>query len=83
MRAEIGRSPPRVSRSAAEPAQPGQPTARAQPPTPLPGYQVLEVTISAGSPADMTLGSIRWPAGSIPVSVLRDRRLETPLPASC
>ena len=28
----------------------------------------------------MTLGSIYWPAGSIPVSVLRDRSLEEPAP---
>jgi chloride channel protein, CIC family len=79
--AKIGSSPPHVSRSAVGPDAHSPPTAGPQPPAPLPGYQVLEVTISAGSPAvGMTLGSIRWPTGSIPVSVLRDRRLEEPAP---
>jgi CIC family chloride channel protein len=55
--------------------------ADAAPPAPLPGYQVLEVSISPGSPAAGTrLASIRWPDGSIPVSVLRQRKLQDPHP---
>jgi chloride channel protein, CIC family len=52
-----------------------------QPPYPLPGYQVLEFTVrgEAGA-ARHTLGSISLPAGSIPVSVLRDRILREPDP---
>jgi chloride channel protein, CIC family len=62
--AEIGSSP-----------QPGGTAA----PDPLPGYQVLEVTLTADSPAaGRPLGRIPWPAGSIPVSVLRDRALTDP-----
>jgi len=42
-----------------------------QAPTPLGSYQVLEITIAAGSPAvDQALGDIAWPPGYIPVSVL-------------
>jgi hypothetical protein len=51
------------------------------PPDPLHGYQVLEVTMAPDSPAaGRPLGSIPWPAGSIPVSVLRDRCLTDPEP---
>ncbi len=50
-------------------------------PTPLPGYQVVELTVEAGSPAlGRPLGSVNWPSGSIPVSVLRHRRLRDPGP---
>jgi len=53
----------------------------ADPPTPLPGYQVVEVAVVADSPdAGQAVGSVTWPAGSIPVSVLRDRRLHDPDP---
>jgi chloride channel protein, CIC family len=49
------------------------------PPTPLPGYQVTEITITAGSPAaGQKLGKLAWPRGSTPVSVLRDRQLRPP-----
>ncbi|HEX3489318.1 MAG TPA: chloride channel protein [Streptosporangiaceae bacterium] len=55
--------------------------AGAVPPRPLHGYQVLEVTLAPGSPAaGRLLGSIPWPGGSIPVSVLRDRSLTDPDP---
>jgi chloride channel protein, CIC family len=53
-----------------------------EPPNPLPGYQVLEVTIEDGSPASgSTLGAITWPPGSLPVSVLRNRRLQDAEPS--
>jgi chloride channel protein, CIC family len=59
----------------------GQNAADGEPPAPLPGYQVIEVSISPGSPAaGMRLASIRWPDGSIPVSVLRHRKLQDPDP---
>jgi chloride channel protein, CIC family len=55
--------------------QPGRTTA----PDLRPGYQVLEVTLTADSPAaGRPLGHIPWPDGTIPVSVLRDRALTDP-----
>ena len=52
-----------------------------QPPDPLPGYQVLEVTISAGSPAaGQTLGDTTWPPGWIPVTILDNHTLRDPDP---
>ena len=44
------------------------------PPAPLPGYQVIEITVSGDSAATgRKLGDLRWPSAGIPVSVLRDR----------
>ena len=58
---------------------PGPGSALLEPPTPLPGYKILEVAISSGSPAvGKALGTIAWPAGWIPVSVLRNRQLSEP-----
>jgi CIC family chloride channel protein len=52
-----------------------------EPPNPLPGYQILEITIQDGSPAaGQALGTIIWPPGSLPVSVLRDHTLHDPDP---
>jgi CIC family chloride channel protein len=51
------------------------------PPDPLHGYQVLEVALAPDSAAaGRPLGSIPWPRGSIPVSVLRDGTLTDPDP---
>jgi len=51
------------------------------PPTPLPGYQLTEITITAGSPvAGRTLGEVSWPRGGIPVAALRGRHLRPPRP---
>ena len=51
------------------------------PPTPLPGYQVAEITITAGSPAaGRKLGDVTWPPASAPVSVLRGHQLRPPRP---
>jgi CIC family chloride channel protein len=62
-------------------ALPDPGSALPEPPTPLPGYKILEVTISDGSPAaGQTLGTITWPPGAIPVSVLRGRQLRDPDP---
>jgi chloride channel protein, CIC family len=51
------------------------------PPAPLHGYQILEITISAGSPASgQTLGDTTWPPGWIPVTVLDNHTLRDPDP---
>jgi TrkA-C domain len=51
------------------------------PPTPLPGYQITEIAITAGSPAaGRKLSDVTWPPGSTPVTVLRGRHLRPPLP---
>jgi hypothetical protein len=43
-----------------------------QPPAPLPGYHVAEITITENSPAaGRKPGDVSWPPASIPVSVLR------------
>jgi hypothetical protein len=50
-------------------------------PTPLAGYQVTELTITAVSPAaGRSLHEVTWPQAGIPVSVLRGRRLGPPDP---
>ena len=52
-----------------------------EPPSPLPGYQVLEITIPDDSPAaGQPLGAITWPHGWTPVSVAHNRQLGTPDP---
>jgi chloride channel protein, CIC family len=63
-------------------AQSGQPAATPAPEPPaLPGYQVLEVYLSADSQAvGRSLSNVSWPPGSVPVSVLRDRSLAEPYP---
>ena len=51
------------------------------PPTPLPGYQVIEIAITDDSPAaGRNLRDVRWPPASTLVSVLRGRRLHAPDP---
>jgi chloride channel protein, CIC family len=51
------------------------------PPTPLPGYQLIEITITADSPiAGRKLSEVTWPRGSSPVSVLRGHQLRQPHP---
>lgn len=52
-----------------------------QPTAPLAGYQAVEVTLDAGSPAcGHQLSEMDWPPGSTPVSLLRDRVLNSPDP---
>jgi chloride channel protein, CIC family len=49
------------------------------PSAPLPGYQVIEITVSADSTAaGRKLGDLSWPPAGTLVSVLRDRRLRPP-----
>ena len=50
-----------------------------EPPTPLRGYRILEITIQAGSPAaGQTFGTLTWPAGWMPVSVVHNRTMRDP-----
>jgi CIC family chloride channel protein len=51
------------------------------PPNPLPGYRIVEITIADGSTAaGRELGDVAWPAGWVPVSLLRNRNLRQPDP---
>ena len=51
------------------------------PPTPLPGYQLVEIAITPGSlAAGRKLGAITWPPASTPVSVQRGHRFARPAP---
>jgi chloride channel protein, CIC family len=78
---EIGSSPAGASRPATTTAHPDVPAGPAGPPTPLQGYEVLEVSVSEDSPAcGKALGTVRWPAGCTPVAVLRQRSLREPEP---
>jgi len=53
------------------------------PPVPLAGYEVAEITITAGSPAaGRKLGEVTWPQAGIPVSLLRARRHGPPDPGA-
>jgi CIC family chloride channel protein len=66
---------------AAEWALPEPDAALREPPTPLRGYQILEITIDEGSPgAGQALRTLAWPPGTIPVCVLHHRRLRDPQP---
>ena len=59
----------------------GPQAAPRQPPAPLRGYQILEITISAGSPAvGQPLGDTTWPHEWIPVTVLDNHTLRDPDP---
>jgi len=61
---------------AAGPALPGPLAAAREAPTPLRGYQILEITIPAGSPAaGRALGDITWPHEWIPVTVMDNQTL--------
>ena len=51
------------------------------PPTPLPGYRLIEITVGSSSPGTgRKLQDVTWPQASIPLSVLRSRRLRPPHP---
>jgi len=78
---EIGTAPPQAGAPPAQAADTGPPDGASQPPTPLPGYRVLEITIGPGSPgAGKAIGSIAWPPGFLPVSVLHGSTLHEPHP---
>jgi CIC family chloride channel protein len=51
------------------------------PPTPLPGYHVMKITITGDSPASgRKLKDVTWPPASTPMLVLRGRQLRPPGP---
>ena len=51
------------------------------PPTPIPGYRLVEITVTSDSPGiGRKLQDVTWPRASIPLSVLRGRRLRPPHP---
>jgi CIC family chloride channel protein len=61
---------------------PGPQAAPGQAPDPLPGYQILEITIRAGSlAAGKTLGDISWAPGMLPVTILNHHTLRDADPA--
>ncbi len=65
----------------ADPEHADPDTLQQHPPTPLPGYRFVEITITAGSPAaGRKLAEVAWPPGSVPVSVLRGRQLRPSRP---
>ncbi|MGE5285906.1 MAG: chloride channel protein [Micromonosporaceae bacterium] len=52
-----------------------------EPPTPLRGYAILEITIQDGAAAaGQALGALSWPGGWKPVSVLHNRTMRDPDP---
>ena len=66
---------------AADWALPDPETVLREPPTPLPGYQMLEISVEEGSPAaGTTLGAIDWPPGSTPAAILHGRTMRDPDP---
>ncbi|HEY2505921.1 MAG TPA: chloride channel protein [Streptosporangiaceae bacterium] len=69
------------SRQQAAPTPAAGGPAATGPPTPLFGYQVLEVAFGADSAAiGEALGSVTWPGGATPVAILRHRSLREPEP---
>ena len=73
--------PAAQAQPAAGTAVSGPQAAPRQPPTPLRGYQILEITIPAGSPAaGQALGDTTWPPGWNPVTVLDNHTLRDPDP---
>ena len=69
------------AQATAGPDHTGPGTLPQHPPTPLPGYQLTEITITADSPAaGRTLADLTWPPGSTPVSILRGHQLRPPHP---
>ena len=67
------------AQAAADPEHGDAEAILAHPPVPLPGYRVIEITVTADSPAaGRKLGDLSWPPASVPVSVLSGRRLRPP-----
>ena len=67
------------AQAAADPEHGDTEAVLAHPSAPLPGYQVIEVTIPGDSPAaGRKLGDLPWPPAATLVSVLRGRRLRPP-----
>ncbi len=78
--AQLGSSPPPQNAANGSPTA-GRQSSQAKPPTPLHGYRVLDVFVGPDSPAvGRPLRSLRWPSGSVPVAILRQRSLREPDP---
>jgi CIC family chloride channel protein len=78
---QIGTAQTDADAPPAQASDAGPPDQAIQPPTPLPGYQVLEITIGPSSPgAGKAIGAITWPPGFLPVSVLHGSTLHEPHP---
>ena len=78
---QITAGQPGTAQAAAGRDHAGPDAARQHPPTPLPGYQLVEVVVAAGSPAaGRKLGEVSWPRGGTPVSARRGRHLRPPDP---
>jgi CIC family chloride channel protein len=66
---------------AADWALPDPKAALREPPTPLPGYQMLEISVEEDSPAaGTTLSAIAWPPGCTPAAILHGRTMRDPDP---
>jgi CIC family chloride channel protein len=66
---------------AADWALPDPETALREPPTPLPGYQMLEISVADGSPAAGTaLKAIAWPPGCTLAAIVHGRVMCAPDP---
>ncbi len=64
-----------AARTEADPAHGHEEETPHAPPAPLAGYRVVELDVAPGTTADgARLDGLAWPAGSVPVSVLRARR---------
>jgi chloride channel protein, CIC family len=78
---EIGSSPAQAAAAAARATRPVPGGTTAASPTPLRGYEIVEVTLDGESPAaGKALGTISWPPGYTPVSVLHGRCLQEARP---
>jgi CIC family chloride channel protein len=78
---EISTQQPEAARArlATGPEQDGAGSSLREPPAPLPGYQIIELTVGPDSPAVGTrLDAIVWPPGSTPVAVLRGHAQRPP-----
>jgi chloride channel protein, CIC family len=67
------------AQAAADPEHGDAAAILAHPPVPLPGYQVIEITVTGDSAAaGRKLGDLRWPPSATVISVLSGRRLRPP-----
>ena len=68
------------AQAAADPEHGDAEAMLAHPPVPLPGYQVLEITVTGDSAAaGRKLGDLPWPPAGTLVSVLHGRHLRSPV----
>ena len=76
-----GHARPARDRASADQGNAGPESLPQHPPTPLPGYQFIEITITADSlAAGQSLTDLTWPPDSTPVMVLRGHQVHPPQP---